>query len=132
MSKCSPNASLPMTDLSFFWAMIPMMLTGIGEILVNPLMYEFAFSESPPSLNSIVQALQLVTNGAVSNAITASLSPFVPEDFNTDSVQWYFLSNVVLTAIFLITYWVVAMVQGPFESSKSSTTKAIEEKGEEA
>jgi len=77
-------------------------------------------SEAPSSLRSIMQALQLVTNGAVSNALTASLSPLVPQDFNEGNLQWYFVGNLALTFVFLAVYWGIAKIQGPFDSAPQS------------
>mmetsp|Transcript_37159 Transcript_37159/g.95969 ORF Transcript_37159/g.95969 Transcript_37159/m.95969 type:complete len:396 (+) Transcript_37159:690-1877(+) len=39
LSHCSPGDSLPMTDMSSFWTVVPMFLIGFGEILVNPTVY---------------------------------------------------------------------------------------------
>merc|ERR1719478_23601 len=83
LSKCSPNASLPMTDMSAFWTFVPMFLTGAGEILVNPVVYQYVFEHAPSRLRSIVQAMNLVAAGSISNAITASLGPLIPEDLNS-------------------------------------------------
>eukprot|EP00438_Fugacium_kawagutii_P012756 Skav214205 [mRNA] locus=scaffold489:21298:32763:- [translate_table: standard] len=50
LSKCSPGASLPMTRMSAFWMFVPMFLTGAGEILVNPVVYQYVFEEAPAPL----------------------------------------------------------------------------------
>merc|ERR550537_599065 len=94
--------------MSAFWTLVPMTLTGIGEILVNPVVYQFVFEEAPSRLRSIVQALNLVAAGAVSNAITAALSPLVPDDLNTGNIDVYFYANILLAAIMLVSYWFVA------------------------
>lgn len=108
LSKCSPNASLRMTALSFWWTVIPMVLTGIGEILVNPTIYQFVFEQAPPRLSSIVQALNLVAGGAVSNAITAALGPLVPENLNDGHLVAYFYTNIGFAVVLLVVYWYVA------------------------
>lgn len=82
ISKCAA-AGIHMSDMSCFWAFIPMFITGIGEILVNPVVYEFAFSEAPPQLLSVVQAFNLVVAGSISNCITGPLSILVfPNNLN--------------------------------------------------
>merc|ERR1739848_478000 len=80
-------------------------------------MYEFSYSEAPSALRSIMQALMLVTQGAVSNALTACLSPLVPEDFNKETLIWYFIANLAMTGFFLVVFWFVAWAQGPFNSA---------------
>lgn len=108
LSKCSPNASLPMTALSAMWTFVPMALTGIGEILVNPVVYQFVFEEAPSRLRSTIQALNLVAGGAISNAITAALSPLVPEDLNRGHLVYYYYANVGLALAMLLAYWLVS------------------------
>merc|ERR1711988_1031109 len=75
ISKCAPtDLKIHMSEMSCFWAFIPMLMTGIGEILVNPVVYEFAFAEAPSQLLSVVQAFNLVVAGSLSNCITGPLS----------------------------------------------------------
>jgi len=85
-----------------------MILTGIGEILVNPVIYSYAFDTAPERLRSIVQSLNLVAGGAISNAITASFAPLVPQNFNEGNISWYFLANIAVASICLGVYWLVA------------------------
>lgn len=84
VSQCAPGTLvIHMSDMSCFWAFIPMFLTGIGEILVNPVVYEFAFSEAPSQLLSIVQAFNLVVAGSISNCVTGPMSiAFFPDNLN--------------------------------------------------
>eukprot|EP00929_Paragymnodinium_shiwhaense_P061434 TRINITY_DN30681_c0_g1_i1.p1 TRINITY_DN30681_c0_g1~~TRINITY_DN30681_c0_g1_i1.p1 ORF type:complete len:699 (-),score=92.78 TRINITY_DN30681_c0_g1_i1:80-2176(-) len=123
LSKCSPNASIPMTAMSSFWTLIPMTLTGIGEILINPVIYQFVFEAAPRRLRSIVQALNLVAAGAVSNAITAALSPLVPENLNDGNIDWYFYANIISAAVMLVVYWFVA-AYGEADSEATSSAPA--------
>jgi len=113
LSKCSPGASLPMTEMSAFWSLVPMALTGLGEILVNPVIYQYAFEEAPLSLRSVVQALNLVMAGSISNVITASLGPLVPEDLNVGCIFWYLLVNVIVAALALMAYWAISRHEEP-------------------
>merc|ERR1712232_316353 len=84
VSLCAPAKNvIHMSDMSCLWAFIPMIMTGIGEILVNPVTYELAFAEAPSQLQSIVQAFNLVVNGAISNCITGPLLIlFFPDNLN--------------------------------------------------
>eukprot|EP00441_Pelagodinium_beii_P025945 CAMPEP_0197677352 /NCGR_PEP_ID=MMETSP1338-20131121/88260_1 /TAXON_ID=43686 ORGANISM="Pelagodinium beii, Strain RCC1491" /NCGR_SAMPLE_ID=MMETSP1338 /ASSEMBLY_ACC=CAM_ASM_000754 /LENGTH=554 /DNA_ID=CAMNT_0043258167 /DNA_START=138 /DNA_END=1802 /DNA_ORIENTATION=- len=104
LSKCSPGARIPMTNMSAFWTFIPMFLTGAGEILVNPVVYQYVFEEAPSRLRSMLQALNLVAAGSISNAITAALSPLVPENFNSGHLVYYYYTNCVLAVVALAAY----------------------------
>lgn len=89
-----------------------MMLTGLGEILVNPVIYQYVFENAPASLRSIVQALNLVVAGSISNAVTAALGPLIPpKDFNKGHLVYYFYANIVIGVLSLVAYWVIAHVQ---------------------
>lgn len=125
LSKCSPNASIPMTNMSAFWTFIPMFLTGAGEILVNPVVYQYVFEQAPSRLRSIVQALNLVAAGAISNAITASLGPLIPEDFNQGHVDYYFFANTGFAMVMLVAYWCVAACSPPLESAPPADSPAM-------
>ncbi|CAK9067731.1 unnamed protein product [Durusdinium trenchii] len=104
LSKCSPGASLPMTRMSAFWMAIPMFLTGAGEILVNPVVYQYVFEEAPPPLRSILQALNLVAAGSISNAMTAALSPLVPENLNEGHLVYFYYVNCLLALVALVVF----------------------------
>merc|ERR1712070_740392 len=99
LSTCSPGGQLPMTNMSAFWTFIPMFLTGAGEILVNPVVYQYVFEHSPSRLRSMVQAMNLVAAGAISNAITASLGPLIPGDFNKGHLDYLFFTNTAFAMV---------------------------------
>jgi len=85
VSLCAPPIDPPihMSNVSCFLAFIPMVITGIAEILVNPVIYQFAFIAAPPQLISVVQSFNLVVAGAISNAITGPLANAVfPTNLN--------------------------------------------------
>lgn len=104
LSKCSPGASLPMTRMSAFWMGIPMFLTGAGEILVNPVVYQYVFEEAPAPLRSMLQALNLVAAGSISNAITAALSPLVPENLNDGMIVYFYYVNCIVALVSLLVF----------------------------
>merc|ERR1711971_1205326 len=85
-----------------------MFITGAGEILVNPVVYQYVFEEAPSQLRSILQALNLVAAGAISNAVTAALGPLVPGDFNEGHLVYYFYVNIFLAAFLLAVFWAIA------------------------
>lgn len=125
LSKCAPSQlQIHMSDMSCFWAFIPMFITGIGEILVNPVVYEFAFAEAPSQLLSIVQAFNLVVAGSISNCITGPLSIwFFPDNLNNfdennpltgipdpktrGDVNITFILNIIIGLICLVAYLLV-------------------------
>jgi len=88
ISKCAPPVEPPihMSDISCLYAFIPMILTGIAEILVNPVVYQLAFDEAPKQLMSVVHAFNLVVAGSFSNCITGPLSNLIfPQNSNMPS-----------------------------------------------
>ncbi|CAJ1445560.1 unnamed protein product [Effrenium voratum] len=93
-----------MTNMSAFWTAIPMFLTGAGEILVNPVVYQYVFEEAPAPLRSMLQALNLVAAGSISNAITAALSPLVPENLNDGHLVYFFYANCILAVLALLVF----------------------------
>ncbi|CAK0808424.1 unnamed protein product [Prorocentrum cordatum] len=109
LSKCTPNGSIAMTNMSAMWMMIPQFLTGVGELLCNPVMYQFLYDEAPARLTSLAQALNLVCAGAISNAITAAFGALVPEDFNKGSLNYFYYASMAVAASFLAVYWVVKL-----------------------
>merc|ERR1712136_45180 len=126
LSSCSPGSSLPMTNMSAFWSFSPMVLTGLGEILVNPVIYQYVFENTPASLRSILQALNLVVAGSISNAVTAALGPLIPEDFNEGHLVYYFYANIVIGALSLVAFWVIARVQAiPETEERTGVTSSL-------
>jgi len=109
VSGCA-GTKTQMSNISCFWAFIPMFITGIGEILVNPVVYEFAFAAAPNSLLSIVQAFNLVVAGSISNCITGPLGElFVPKNLNNGpySINVTFILNIVIGLLCLVAYMFV-------------------------
>jgi dipeptide/tripeptide permease len=125
LSKCSPHAKLPMTNMSALWTLIPMFLTGAGEIMVNPVVYQYVFEHAPSRLRSILQALNLVAAGAISNAITAALGPLIPEDFNKGSLVYYFYANIVLAVLLLVAYWAIAAWGPPAQAAARGSEREV-------
>jgi dipeptide/tripeptide permease len=125
ISKCAPTVlKIHMSEMSCFYAFIPMFMTGIGEILVNPVVYEFAFAEAPSQLLSVVQAFNLVVAGSISNCITGPLSiavfPSNLNNFDEDDplsgigdpstrgdVNITFILNIVFGLLCLVAYLLV-------------------------
>jgi len=125
VSKCAPTKlEIHMSEMSCLYAFIPMFITGIGEILVNPVVYEFAFAEAPSQLLSIVQAFNLVVAGSISNCITGPLAIlFLPDNFNNfdegdinsgiekagtrGEINTTFILNIIIGLLCMVAYLLV-------------------------
>lgn len=143
ISKCAPpKLAIHMSDMSCFWVFIPMFITGIGEILVNPVVYEFAFAEAPSQLLSVVQAFNLVVAGSISNCITGPLSILVfPNNLNNfkeddplsgipgqrGSVNITFIVNMVIGLLCLFAYLLVEK----YDECEPEDTSLKREEGEQ-
>jgi len=143
ISKCAPSKlEIHMSEMSCFWAFIPMFITGIGEILVNPVVYEFAFAEAPSQLLSVVQAFNLVVAGSISNCITGPLSILVfPDNLNnfaennTESgigggrgdVNITFILNIIIGLLCLVAYLLVEK----YDECEPEDTSLKKEEGEQ-
>lgn len=112
-----------MSNISCLWGFIPMIITGIAEILVNPVTYQFAFAEAPHQLISVSQSFNLVVAGAISNCVTGPISNLLVKD-NLNSpdfapggfyggggehcnINWYFLFNIAIAVVCLFLYLAV-------------------------
>jgi len=108
-SQCSPGGHIPMSDMSAWWVIIPYFITGCGEVLVNPVVQEFAFDESSSKLRSFVMGFTLVAMGCVPSVITSVFSGFVPNDMNSGPVQWCYMANNIVSILLLLAYFFIAI-----------------------
>lgn len=109
LSQCSPGGSLPMSDMSGWWTFIPYFVTGCGEVLVNPVLQEFAFDEVAPRLRSLMMGFTLVAMGCTPSVITAIFAGFVPSDMNHGPVIWCYIANNIVSVVLLIAYYFIAI-----------------------
>merc|ERR1712176_295844 len=109
LSQCSPGGSKPMSDMSGWWTFIPYFITGCGEVLVNPIVQEFAFDEVEPRLRSLMMGFALVAMGCTPSCITAVFSGFVPSDLNSGPVIWCYVMNNVVSVVLLFAYFGIAI-----------------------
>lgn len=97
-SNCAPSG-VQMSDMSAGWMVLPFFLMGIGEIYTQPVLMHFAYTRSPPSMQTLVVAVNFLI-GAVSNSIftvqIAALSQFVPNDLNQGRLEYGYISNIVV------------------------------------
>lgn len=107
-SQCSPGGAFPMSAISGWWAVVPYFITGCGEVLVNPIVQEYAFSEVAPRLRSLMMGFTLVAMGCTPSVVTAVFSSFVPTDFNHGSVMIVYMANNIVSIVLLILYFFIA------------------------
>jgi len=97
-SNCAP-AGIQMSEMSAEWMVLPFFLMGVGEIYTQPVLMHFAYTRSPPSMQTLVVAINFLI-GAVSNSVftvqIAALSAFVPNDLNQGHLEIGYISNVVI------------------------------------
>jgi len=110
VSNCAAEG-VHMTAFNSAWMTIPFFLMGLGEIYTQPVLMNFAYRESPPSMRTLTAATGLVV-GAVSTALftaqVAALSKYVPNDLNFGHLEYGYMSNIVLGAVLYGVYlWVL-------------------------
>lgn len=105
-SNCAPEG-IAMSNISAAWMVLPFFLMGVGEIYCIPTVMHFCYTRSPPSMQTLVVAINFLV-GAVSNSIftvqIAALSRFVPNDLNAGHLEVGYLSNIVLGLCFYGAY----------------------------
>merc|ERR1719469_1482689 len=97
LASCSPGGGYPMSDMSGWWTFIPYFITGCGEILVNPIVQEFAFDETAPRIRSFMMGFALISQG------------FVPSDLNSGPIIWCYVANSVVSFLLLLAWIPIAV-----------------------
>jgi dipeptide/tripeptide permease len=108
VSQCAPPG-VAMSTISAWWTFIPYWVTGMGEILVNPVIQEFAFDEVSSNLKSLLMGVTLVVMGCVPGVIEGTLTGFIPNDLNKGNVDVVFILFIVLSLILLGLYHMIAI-----------------------
>ena len=96
ISDCAPGVNPPirMSHISVWYAFIQMFLICTAEILVNPVIYQFASDAAPNQLMSIVQSFTLVSGRTLSNCITGLLSNAVfQRKLNQQTDKYWNMTN---------------------------------------
>jgi len=92
-----------MSDISGFYMFIPYALVGLGEVLVNPVLYYVAYTTAPVSARGMVQALNLVAQGAIPNAFTSAISSSFPEwqpdDLNKGHLEYFYYVAIAVIVL---------------------------------
>merc|ERR1711998_674035 len=106
VSQCGPTG-VALSDISAWWTFIPYWVTGMGEILVNPIIQEFAFDEVSANLKSLLMGITMVVMGCIPAVISGSLAGFIPNDLNKGNVDVVFILFIVLSLILLAVYHMI-------------------------
>merc|ERR1711957_864166 len=107
-SNCAP-AGVPMSKMNGWWSFIPFWFTGCGEILVNPVVQEFSFSEVSPRLKSILMGVTCVVLGTLPAVISGAFTGFIPNNLNEGNVDYVFYAYIGCGAALLFAYWGIAL-----------------------
>jgi len=102
-------SSQPMRTMSAWWTFWPYFITGCGEIMVNPVLQEFAFDEVAPKLRSFMMGFTLVTMGCVPSVISALFAGFVPNDMDNGPIIWCYVINSAVSVVCLLGYFTIAI-----------------------
>merc|ERR1711998_200446 len=92
-----------------WWTFVPFWITGIGEILVNPVIQEFSFDEVSVTLKSLLMGVTMVVMGCIPAVISGASSGFIPNDLNLGNVNIVYIVFVALSLVLLAVYWVIAL-----------------------
>jgi len=99
-SNCAPLASdgqhVRMSTMSAFWMVLPYAMVGIGEALVNPVLWHVAYT-ADPSMKSLMQAFCQFAMGGLPNAISAALTQatksWTPNNLNNGNLPMVYFVN---------------------------------------
>jgi dipeptide/tripeptide permease len=108
VSQCAPTG-VPMSDMNAWWTFIPFFITGIGEVLVNPVIQEFSFDEVSVTLKSLLMGFTTVVMGCIPAVISGATSGFIPNDLNKGKIDIVFILFIVLSIILLGGYHLIAI-----------------------
>lgn len=108
VSNCAPKG-VPMSDITAWWTFIPYWITGMGEILVNPVIQEFSFDEVSPNLKSLLMGITMVVTGCIPSVISGALGGFIPNNLNLGDVNVVFIVFIVLSLVLLAIQWMIAL-----------------------
>lgn len=105
---CAP-VGVPMSDMTAWWTFIPYWITGMGEILVNPVVQEFSFDEVSPTLRSVLMGITMVVQGCLPAVFEGAFTGFIPTDLNLGNVNIVYILFIVLSLVLLVMTWFIAL-----------------------
>jgi len=99
------------SDMSALLMFIPFAFIGIGEILVNPTTYYYAYTVTPAKTRSVVQAINMIFQGAlppamVSVFVTVLNKSASPNNLNNGHLEYFYYISMLVIALFApIFFW---------------------------
>jgi len=109
VSNCAAK-NAPMTAMNAWWTFLPFFLTGVGEILVNPVIQEFSYDEVSPRLKSLLMGVTMVVMGCIPAVIGGAFAGFIPENnLNNGNVNFVFYAYFACGVLLLMSYWLIAL-----------------------
>jgi dipeptide/tripeptide permease len=109
VSNCAAK-NAPMTAMNAWWTFLPFFLTGVGEILVNPVIQEFSYDEVSPRLKSLLMGVTMVVMGCIPAVIGGGFAGFIPDrNLNNGNVNFVFYAYFACGVLLLLAYWLIAL-----------------------
>ncbi|CAE8706647.1 unnamed protein product [Polarella glacialis] len=96
------EAGIYMSAIHGWWMLVPFSFIGIGEILVMPVLYHYAYSLTPTRTQCIIQAVNLVFQGAYPPALVGVVSTLLakeqPNNLNRGHIEYFYYIALVIIA----------------------------------
>ena len=92
-------------EMNLGWQVVAYIILTIGEVMINVAALEFAYTQAPPSMKSLIMAVYLLTFtlGNLLVAFINSLCKSYPDFLaGTDYYWFFFILGIVNAAIFMI------------------------------
>ncbi|KNC83440.1 hypothetical protein SARC_04305 [Sphaeroforma arctica JP610] len=97
-SDCAPlteeGLGVYMSNQAAWWIFIPFGLIGIAEIMVNPVLYFFTYTQTPFNTRSLAMAFVLMVQGSLSNvfssAFSTALQRYYTDDLNDGHLEYFY------------------------------------------
>ncbi|KAI1386667.1 uncharacterized protein F4822DRAFT_410883 [Hypoxylon trugodes] len=95
-----PEGAKSVSDISYAWYSIPIIVTAISEIFVNVTAYGIAYSRAPKNMKGLVTSLNLFMS-AISAAIALGTAPAIRDPY----LIWAFAGPTIVGAALTIIFW---------------------------
>merc|ERR1712154_682641 len=101
-----------MSDISAFWMFLPFSMTGLGEMLVQPMLQHYAYAEVPDDMRSFMQAVYGFAKGAMPAAFTSiyfqAVRRFTPNVLNEGNLPLVYAINCGIIVLGYIALTIVS------------------------
>eukprot|EP00928_Gymnodinium_smaydae_P093966 TRINITY_DN7837_c0_g1_i1.p1 TRINITY_DN7837_c0_g1~~TRINITY_DN7837_c0_g1_i1.p1 ORF type:complete len:315 (+),score=45.58 TRINITY_DN7837_c0_g1_i1:1092-2036(+) len=100
---------IEMKGISALWIALPMILIGIGELMVNAQMIAFVYMATPVRMRSTGIAFNLLAAGCISHAMTSPLqAALFPENLDEGKLENYYFANALMGLLGIVLYFLVS------------------------